>query len=78
MHTYHEKINADFICKQCGRFVSTCRAISGVMNRNHYPRCLHSLHGDLYQAGDRLCTCKAPMAPIGLTLKSSRNKYGKA
>ncbi len=76
MHTYQEKINEDFICKQCGGFVSTWRVVSGVVNRNHCPLCLHSLHVDLYQAGDRLCACKAPMAPIGLTLKASRDKYG--
>ncbi|RPJ24556.1 MAG: RNHCP domain-containing protein, partial [Chloroflexi bacterium] len=32
-------------------------------------------HLDLFAAGDRLSACKAPMKPIGLTLKKSRNKY---
>ncbi|MCJ7434153.1 MAG: RNHCP domain-containing protein, partial [Anaerolineales bacterium] len=42
---------------------------------NHCPYCLWSCHLDLYTAGDRLSACKAPMKPIGLTMKSSRNKY---
>jgi hypothetical protein len=29
----------------------------------------------LYTAGDRLSACKAPMKPVGLTMKRSRNKY---
>jgi len=49
--------------------------LSGVNNRNHCPYCLWSCHLDLYFAGDRLSACKAPMNPIGLTMKQSRNKY---
>jgi hypothetical protein len=30
---------------------------------------------DLYAAGDRRSACKAPMKPIGLTMKLGRNKY---
>jgi len=30
---------------------------------------------DLFAAGDRLSACKAPMRPIGLTMKKGRNKY---
>jgi hypothetical protein len=29
----------------------------------------------MVRAGDRLSACKAPMRPLGLTLKSTRNKY---
>lgn len=75
MRTYFEDINADFTCKHCGHFVSARTAISGVVNRNHCPRCLHSRHVDLFEAGDRLCACKALMAPVGLAFKRTRDKY---
>lgn len=75
MQTYHKNINADFICKHCGCFVSSLTLVSGVVNRNHCPYCLHSRHIDLYDPGDRLGACKALMAPVGLTLKRSRDKY---
>ena len=65
----------DFICKQCGSFVSAAVLLAGVQNRNHCPYCLWSRHLDLYSAGDRLSACKAKMKPIGLTMKKSRNKY---
>jgi predicted RNA-binding Zn-ribbon protein involved in translation (DUF1610 family) len=75
MRTYFDDFNADFTCKHCGQFVSARTAISGVVNRNHCPYCLHSRHGDLFEAGDRLCACKGLMAPVGLTVKRSRDKY---
>ncbi|MCB2214347.1 RNHCP domain-containing protein [bacterium] len=75
MQTYFDDFNADFTCKHCGRFVSARSVVSGVVNRNHCPYCLHSRHVDLFEAGDRLCACKAEMAPVGLTLKHSRDKY---
>jgi len=75
MRTYHKDINADFTCKHCSYFVITQSQISGVVNRNHCPYCLHSRHVDLYVPGDRLCACKALMKPVGLTLKRSRDKY---
>ena len=75
MRTYFDNFNADFICQHCGRFVSARPAVSGVVNRNHCPYCLHSRHVDLFKAGDRLCACKGLMAPVGLTLKHSRDKY---
>jgi RNHCP domain len=65
-----------FRCKTCHAHVHTLPALSGVQNRNHCPYCLWSRHVDLYDAGDRLSACKAPMEPIGLTIKESRNKYG--
>jgi hypothetical protein len=49
--------------------------LSGVNNRNHCPYCLWSCHLDLYAAGDRLSACKGQMKPIGLALKTGRNKY---
>lgn len=75
MRTYFEDINADFVCKHCGHYVSAQTAVSGVVNRNHCPYCLHSRHLDLFKAGDRLCACKALMAPVGLALKRTRDKY---
>jgi hypothetical protein len=55
--------------------VSSAHLLSGVNNRNHCSYCLWSCHLDLFAAGDRLSACKAPMKPIGLTMKKSRNKY---
>jgi hypothetical protein len=65
----------DFKCAHCRALVSSAHLLSGVNNRNHCPYCLWSRHLDLYAAGDRLSACKAPMKPIGLTLKMGRNKY---
>ena len=65
----------DFKCAHCHVLVSSAHILSGVNNRNHCPYCLWSCHLDLYAAGDRLSACKAPMKPIGLTLKMGRNKY---
>ena len=71
-------INSDFTCKHCGIFVTSLTPISGVINRNHCPYCLWSRHLDLYEAGDRLCACKASMRPIGLTIKQTRKKYAQS
>ena len=65
----------DFRCAHCHAIVSCAHLLSGVNNRNHCPYCLWSCHLDLYVAGDRLSACKAPMKPIGLTMKKGRNKY---
>ncbi len=65
----------DFRCGHCQAPVSSAHLLSGVNNRNHCPYCLWSCHLDLYAAGDRLSACKAPMKPIGLTMKKGRNKY---
>lgn len=65
----------DFKCAHCHAMVSSAHLLSGVNNRNHCPYCLWSSHLDLYAAGDRLSACKAPMKPIGLTMKKGRNKY---
>ncbi len=65
----------DFRCAHCRTLVSSAHLLSGVNNRNHCPYCLWSCHLDLFAAGDRLSACKAPMKPIGLTMKRGRNKY---
>lgn len=70
------RTEADFRCTHCGYVVSTDPLLSGVNNRNHCPYCLHSKHLDLFQAGDRLAACKAPMRPVALTRKRTRDKYG--
>jgi hypothetical protein len=75
MKRYRIDINSDFKCLHCGGYVSAAKMLAGVDNRNHCPFCLWSRHLDLVEAGDRLAACKAPMRPIGLTLKRSRNKY---
>ena len=66
-----------FICSHCGAIIYTQPMISGVQNRNHCPYCLSSRHVDHAQAGDRLSACRGIMQPVGLTVKPSRNKYGK-
>ena len=71
-------INTDFTCLHCGSYVSAAQFLAGVGNRNHCPYCLWSRHLDLFEAGDRLAACKAPMRPVGLTMKRSRNKYASA
>lgn len=65
----------DFRCSHCHVIVPGTHLVSGVNNRNHCPYCLWSCHLDLYAAGDRLSACKAPMKPVGLTMKTGRNKY---
>ncbi|HEY3473991.1 MAG TPA: RNHCP domain-containing protein [Anaerolineales bacterium] len=65
----------DFKCAHCHVLVSSAHMLSGVNNRNHCPYCLWSRHLDLFAAGDRLSACKAPMKPVGLTMKLGRNKY---
>jgi hypothetical protein len=76
MSRSHSTAFGDFHCTHCGQVVSSAHWLSGVNNRNHCPYCLWSRHLDLYAAGDRLSACKAPMRPVALTTKHSRNKYG--
>ncbi|MBI9050575.1 MAG: RNHCP domain-containing protein [Anaerolineaceae bacterium] len=73
--TSRRYFEASFKCQHCGVLINADPLLSGVQNRNHCPYCLWSRHVDLYQAGDRLCACRADMRPMGLTLKQSRNKY---
>lgn len=70
--------NNGFQCLHCHFYIFTNPILAGVNNRNHCPYCLWSRHLDLYKAGDRLAVCKAGMQPIGLTLKRTRKKYGRA
>lgn len=76
--TRYVAINSDFTCRNCGNYVSAASALAGVNHRNHCPYCLWSRHLDLYQAGDRMAACKAPMQPVGLTLKRRYKKYASA
>ena len=78
MKAFRIDINTDFKCLHCHGYVSAAELLSGVGNRNHCPYCLWSRHLDLFTAGDRLAACKAPMHPVGLTLKRSHNKYASA
>lgn len=73
--TNYMDINSDFTCVHCQNYISAGQMLAGVHNRNHCPYCLWSRHLDLFKAGDRMAACKAPMQPIGLTLKRSRKKY---
>ena len=75
MRNYQMASFGDFKCANCHAIVSSMHMLSGVNNRNHCPYCLWSCHLDLYSAGDRLSACRAPMKPIGLTMKRNRNKY---
>jgi hypothetical protein len=76
--TNYFDINSDFTCTHCRNFVPAGILSAGVHNRNHCPYCLWSRHLDLFQAGDRMAACKAPMQPVGLTLKRNRKKYASA
>jgi hypothetical protein len=66
-----------FKCRVCQIYVPSLVEISGVQNRNHCPNCLCSRHMDWLKAGDRLSACKAIMAPVGLSIRWSHNKYAK-
>ena len=72
----HRDLNPDFTCGRCGAFVPSAPVLSGVLHRNHCPYCLWSRHLDLDCSGDRLSACRAPMRPVGLTVKRSGNRYG--
>ncbi len=77
MKSKNHNWNVDFRCLHCGYHVSANPILSGVANRNHCPYCLWSRHLDLLAAGDRLSACKAPMRPLGLTMKRSLKKYSR-
>lgn len=76
--TNYFEINSDFTCVHCHNYVSAGQMLAGVHNRNHCPYCLWSRHLDLFKAGDRMAACKAPMQPVGLTIKRSYKKYASA
>jgi hypothetical protein len=75
---YREQAEQGFQCQHCHYYVLAEPLLSGVRNRNHCPYCLWSRCLDLFEAGDRLSACKAPMQPVGLALKKTRKKYGLA
>lgn len=54
----------DFVCLNCGF------AVQGSGYTNHCPRCLHSLHVDIYP-GDRLAPCGGLMAPVAVSSKNN-------
>lgn len=56
-----------FTCTHCGTTVAPAPA--GTRNRNHCPRCLHSLHLDI-RPGDRANPCRGVMEPVALWRKS--------
>ena len=55
----------DFNCQNCGQLVKA----NGYTN--HCPHCLWSRHVDL-NPGDRLNSCKAMMAPVGIKIRGSQ------
>lgn len=75
---YRVEAQSGFKCRKCGLHVLSEPALSGVRSRNHCPYCLWSRCLDLFEPGDRLSPCKAPMRPVGLALKKTRKKYGTA
>ena len=58
----------EFRCLNCKRIICHSQ-FTGTEHRNHCPFCLYSKHVDEKTSGDRKSTCKAKMAPIGLTFK---------
>lgn len=63
-------------CSHCHLPIPLSRHFSGVINRNHCPHCLWSIHID-EKTGDRQSICHGKMEPITLTFKpSKKNKYG--
>ncbi len=54
-------LNEDFICENCGQFVSKSKYTA----RDHCPYCLYSKHVDI-NPGDRLNDCKGLLEPIGI------------
>jgi len=55
-----------FLCGNCGLLVAP--EGPGTLQRNHCPRCLHSLHLDL-AVGDRRSLCRGLMAPISTWIR---------
>lgn len=55
-----------FVCARCGTTVAG--EAFGTRQRNHCPRCLHSLHVDI-TVGDRRSLCRGLMVPIALWVR---------
>ena len=54
-------IDENFICKNCGMKITKL----GYTARDHCNYCLYSKHVDI-NPGDRKCTCKGLLEPIGI------------
>ena len=54
-------LDENFTCAVCGAEVRKLEYTA----RNHCPQCLCSLHVDI-NPGDRACTCKGVLQPIGI------------
>ncbi len=54
-------IDEAFVCQNCGKEVEPLSYTA----RDHCPHCLHSIHVDI-NPGDRECTCKGKLVPIGI------------
>jgi len=61
-----KKINEEFICIHCGKFVPVARRTC----RNHCPYCFVSIHLDEQLPGDRASTCGWIMYPIEYELSN--------
>ncbi len=59
-------VEKQFICRYCGRSVST--EVPGTNYRNHCPWCLRSVHLDK-GVGDRSSSCQGIMEPIAVSVK---------
>lgn len=63
-----------FVCKKCSREIH--KDALGTEHRNHCPYCLHSLHLDESEPGDRMSDCMELMRPIGLQFKNESGETG--
>lgn len=54
-------VDDSFKCENCGKKVAKL----GYTARDHCPFCLYSKHVD-NNPGDRMCTCKGMLIPIGI------------
>lgn len=60
--------NDDFICLYCGFEV---KALKNGSCRNHCPKCLYSLHLDVFP-GDRNADCGGFLEPIGVEFSGKK------
>lgn len=77
LRPFSAPMEQSFTCVRCGLPISCAPLVAGVLNRNHCPICLWSRHLDWRAAGDRRSNCRAPMEPVGLITKASRNRYAR-
>ncbi|MCW5940087.1 MAG: RNHCP domain-containing protein [Fimbriimonadaceae bacterium] len=57
-----------FECVHCGAWVDPPGPQAGTENRNHCPKCLHSLHLDV-EPGDRTAECGSEMEPVAVWVR---------